>query len=122
MAGVDEILEHHPSRYVQPSNDGHRVQGSANTDCDLTFDGVENMRQVVWNVFWSYSAEPTAGTIQFFSGGNAITPAFSIVSGGVGWLRAKFVGIRNQNLMIRLGAAGAGVTGNIWVEQHWVRP
>lgn len=124
---MEQVLQTNPDRYVQPPHtdnwqDGG-PQGGANADCEITFAAVQGMRHVVWNVFWSYDDDPTGGYITAYSGpGHRCMGYFPITSGGVGWLRRKIVGKMNQPLTIRLGAGGAGVTGYLDVEQHWIRP
>lgn len=121
---MEQVLQAHPSRYIQPmyADELPYKDEAADTICEVTFAAVQGKRHVCWNIFWSYSGTPTGGYIVGVSGpAGAVTAQLPITAGGIGWLRVKVVGRMNQPLTIRLGAGGGAVTGHLHVEQHWLR-
>jgi hypothetical protein len=117
---MTEELEFHPERYTMPTRPAWHHAPAANTIAQVVFAGVANQRHVVYKVLWSYDDFPTGGQITVSTGGEVLHQ-FDVFSAGPGWIPIKVVGKLNQNLVVRLAAGGAAVTGKISVEKHWMR-
>jgi hypothetical protein len=88
---------------------------AANTAAVVTLAAPGAGRQHrVWNIYWSYDVNPTAGGLTITDGGDTVF-SIAITKSGPGYVRYPQAGEGGPNaaVVVTLAAGGAGVTGKV---------
>lgn len=92
---------------------------AANSAATVTYTGTAGVHDVVGQVTWSYSADPTGGLLTIKEGSTVVFSA-QITKGGPGQLTfdPPITVTDGQNLVVTLSAGGSGISGQVSVT-HW---
>jgi hypothetical protein len=89
---------------------------ASNTNAVVTLPAVIEKRYGVTKIVWSYSGDPTAGSLTVTDGGSTIR-SIAITKGGPGALTfGACGGTVNSAIVVTLAAGGVGITGTLDVE------
>lgn len=94
---------------------------AADTAAVVTLTADADSRNILRQIFWSYSATPTGGSIKVEDGaGTTVWGAFHILTGGIGSVTfdPPLCGTRNTALVVTL-ATGAGAVVGILCVNAW---
>lgn len=91
---------------------------ASNTAAVVTVSGVTGIPIQVGQVFWSYSAAPTGGSIKIEDGSsNVVWGPFAITSAGIGSITfdPPLQGTVGTDLILTLAAGGTGISGVVGI-------
>jgi len=92
---------------------------AANSAATVTYTGTTGVHDVVGQITWSYSADPTGGLLTIKEGSTVVFST-QITKGGPGQLTfdPPVTVTDGQNLVVTLSAGGSGISGQVSVT-HW---
>ena len=96
---------------------------AVNTAAVVTYTGDATKKHVITGIAWSYAGgTPVGGNLQITDGGAVVFTVDIDKSGpgGYEFPRPKIGMATNSAMVITLAAGGAGVTGKISIENHWL--
>jgi hypothetical protein len=96
---------------------------AVNTAAVVTYAGDPAQKHVISGIAWSYTGgTPVGGSLQITDGGAVvfIVDIDKSGPGGYEFPRPKMGMATNSAMVITLAAAGAGITGKVSIENHWL--
>jgi hypothetical protein len=96
---------------------------AVNTNAVISYSGDPSQRHVISGIAWSYTGgTPVGGSLQITDGGAVvfIVDIDKSGPGGYEFPRPKMGMATNSAMVITLAAAGAGITGKLSIENHWL--
>lgn len=114
MQALEKILSIILGLLSSPADTGHT--GSAtNLDVDIELPATPGKSHRLLTVSWSYSDDPTGGTITVFDGDNPVYQV-DVTSGGPGFLPVMLTGSPGNAMLVTLSPGGAGVVGRLNIQ------
>lgn len=117
------------SQSLQQMAEAHRAQGGGgpgthcgtgnNANADINYGALLNQRHCIFGVAFGFDDYPTAAANLEVLMNGVITFRIPVTTSGAGYFPVYRKTGKNQVMIVRLNAGGAGVNGYVSICNHW---